>query len=192
MKKEYATLRRKPFLTPIWLTGLTALGALAAFLVVVFLAWRWSTATSTMVVVVRHAEKHLDAGDDPDLTAAGEARAALLARMFGDGAPLGRLDAIFVSPTRRSHETAAPLATKLGLTPIEGPQDDIASLARLVVRGRQGERVLIVAHSDTIPQIVTTLADLKDVPPIGDDEYGTMYIVTLPRIGHANVLRLSY
>lgn len=189
VKKEYATLRRKPFLTPVWLA---ALGALAAFLVVVFMAWNWITATSTMVVVVRHAEKRLDAGDDPDLNAAGEARAALLARMFGDGAPLGRLDAIFVSHTRRSHETAAPLEKRLGLTATEGPQDDVASLTRLVMRGHQGGRVLIVAHSDTVPQIIATLADLKSVPPIGDDEYGTMYVVTVPRIGHANVLRLSY
>jgi hypothetical protein len=30
------------------------------------------------------------------------------------------------------------------------------------------------------------------IPEIGDQEYGTMYIVTVPRIGHANLLRLNY
>ncbi len=186
MKKEYAKLRRKPFLTPIWLA------AMAAIVVVSFTVWLWGTATSTTVVLVRHAEKQLNAGDDPNLTPIGEARAALLARMFGDRAPLGRLDAIYVSPTRRSHQTAAPLATRLGIQVTEGPEDDIKQLARMVLREHQGGRVLIVGHSNTVPGLVERFAGEGKVPDIGDDEYGTMYIVTVPRIGHANVLRLSY
>ena len=47
------------------------------------------------------------------------------------------------------------------------------------------------ATVDTVPQIVAALSDAK-VPEIGDREYGTMYIVTVPRIGHANLLRLNY
>jgi hypothetical protein len=30
------------------------------------------------------------------------------------------------------------------------------------------------------------------VPEIRAEEYGTMYIVTVPRIGHPNLLRLNY
>lgn len=186
MKKEYATLRRKPFLTPIWLA------ALAALVVVSFTVWLWGTATSTTVVLVRHAEKQLNAGEDPSLTAVGETRATLLARMFGDRGGLGRLDAIYVSPTKRSHETAAPLAARLKLTPIEGPEDEPKVLARRVLREHQGERVLIVAHSNTIPAIVEALSGTSPVAPIGDDEYGTIYIVTVPRIGHSSLLRLTY
>jgi 2,3-bisphosphoglycerate-dependent phosphoglycerate mutase len=186
MKKEYATLRRKPFLTPIWLA------ALAALVVVSFTVWLWGTATSTTVVLVRHAEKQLNAGDDPVLTPAGEARAALLARMFGDRVALGGLDAIYVSPTRRSHQTAAPLAARLKLQVTEGPEDDVKLLSRQVLRDHQGGRVLIVGHSNTIPGLVERLSGEGKVPEIGDDEYGTMYIVTVPRIGHANVLRLTY
>ena len=61
---------------------------------------------------------------DPPLTEAGEARAALLARMFGDARLAGNIDAIYVSPAQRSRLTAAPLAARLGLTPVVAPADD--------------------------------------------------------------------
>ena len=186
MKKEYATLRRKPFLTPIWLA------ALAAFVVVTFMVWLWGTATSTTVVLVRHAEKQLNSGEDPHLTAAGEARAALLARMFGDISGLGRLQAIYVSPTNRSRETAAPLAAKLKLAITVGPQDAPKVLVRQILREHQGGRVLVVGHSNTIPQMVAALSGAQSVPLIFDEEYATMYIVNVPRVGHASVLRLTY
>jgi hypothetical protein len=50
--------------------------------------------------------------------------------------------------------------------------------------------VLVVAHSDTVPDIVEKLAPGTSIPPIGDQEYGTVYIVAVPRIGAATVLRL--
>jgi broad specificity phosphatase PhoE len=186
MKKEYATLRRKPFLTPIWLA------ALAALVVASFTMWLWGTATSTTVVLIRHAEKQFNGGVDPVLSEAGEARAALLARMFGDNARLGRLDAIYVSPTRRSAETAAPLAARLKIAVTVGPENDPKLVARRVLREHQGGHVLIVAHSNTIPEIVEALSGNGAVPPIEDEEYGTMYVVTVPRIGRASILRLSY
>ena len=61
-----------------------------------------------------------------------------------------------------------------------------------VLREHAGGRVLIVGHSDTVPKIVARLSGNPNVPEIGDREYGTMYIVSVPRIGHANLLRLSY
>lgn len=186
MKKEYATLARKPFLTPIWLA------ALAAFVVATFTIWLWGTATSTTVVLIRHAEKQLNAGDDPPLTAAGEARAALLARMFGADAGIGRLDAIYVSPTRRSQQTAAPLASQTRLAVTMGPENNPKALARRVLREHQGGHVLVVGHSNTVPQIVQALSGVGPIAPIQDGEYGTMYIVTVPRIGRSSVLRLNY
>jgi broad specificity phosphatase PhoE len=186
MKKEYATLRRKPFLTPIWLT------ALGAFVAGIFAIWLWGTATSTTVVLIRHAEKQLSGGEDPALSEAGEARAAQLARMFGSHAPFGRLDAIYVTPTRRSQETAGPLAARLKIAVTVGPENDPKLLARRILREHQGGHVLVVGHSNTIPQIVEALSGVGTLPPIEDEEYGTMYIVTVPRIGRASMLRLSY
>jgi len=104
---------------------------------------------------VRHAETESSVGIvDPPLSAAGEARAALLARMFGDPNVLGHVDAIYVSPALRNRLTAAPLAARLGITETVAPADDPRGLARRVLREHSGGRILIVGHSDTVPQIV--------------------------------------
>ena len=190
MKRDHVSFQRRPFLTPIWLTAIAAVVALG---LVVFAAWVWQTAGSTTVIVVRHAEKDLSASvTDPPLSAAGEARAALLARMFGDAKASGHVDAIYVSPALRNRLTAAPLAARLGISETVAPADDPRGLARRALHEHAGGRVLIVGHSDTVPRIVEALSGNSNIPEIGDQEYGTMYIVAVPRIGHANLLRLSY
>jgi phosphohistidine phosphatase SixA len=188
MTRNNAQLQHRPFLMPIWLS------VLAALVVMCFLGfevWIWATADSTTIIVVRHAEKELGSGDPP-LSSAGQARAELLAGMFGDVRAPGHIDAIYVSPTVRSQMTAAPLAARLGLTPIVAPPHDARSLARRVLHEHSGGRVLVVGHSDTVPEIVKSLTGAKGLPPIGEAEYGTMYIVTAPRVGRADFLRLSY
>ena len=204
MKKDHVRLQRRPFLMPIWL------GALAAAVVLSFASWLWGRADSTTVILIRHAEQETGAGvatpgvatpggdppggdppgGDPPLSAAGQARAALLAHMFADPGP-GRINAIYVTAPLRNRMTAAPLAAALGITPavVAGDPRD---LARRALREHSGGRILIVGHADTMPQIVATLAGVAGVPPIGPLEYGTMYIVTVPRLGRANLLRVDY
>jgi broad specificity phosphatase PhoE len=190
MKKAHVSFQRRPFLTPIWLTAIAAVIVLGF---AVFAAWVWGTAGSTTVIVVRHAEKDLSVSvTDPPLSAAGEARAALLARMFGDAKVLGHVDAIYVSPALRNRLTAAPLAARLGISPTVAATDDTRALARRALHEHAGGRVLIVGHSDTVPRLVAALSGETKIPEIGDQEYGTMYIVSVPRIGHANLLRLNY
>jgi len=192
MKRDHVTFQRRPFLTPIWLTAIAAVLALSPM---IFAAWVWATATagSTTVIVIRHAEKDLTvSATDPPLTPAGEARAARLAGMFGDAQGLGHVDAIYVSPALRNRLTAGPLSARLGLPAVVAPADDPQGLARRVLREHTGGTVLIIGHSDTVPQIVAALSGNSKIPELGDQEYGTMYVVTVPRIGHAKVLRLSY
>ena len=189
MTRDHASLQRRPFLTPIWLT---VLGALLGAALLVCVVWVWGTADSTMVIVIRHAEKRLDAGADPPLTPAGEARAAALSRMFGEAGAPGHIDAIYVSAALRNRLTAAPLAARLGLVPVVVPADDARGLARRVLHEHGGGRVLVFGHSDTVPDIVAALGGGAHLPPLGDSEYGTMYIVSVPRIGRANLLRIDY
>jgi len=190
MTRDHVTFQRRPFLTPIWLTALAAVLALSF---AIFAAWVWGTASSTTVIVIRHAEKDLSVSKtDPPLTPAGQARAEQLAQMFGDAKNLGHVDAIYVSPALRNRLTAAPLAKRLGITATIVPADDPKGLARKALREHTGGRVLIIGHTDTVPQIVAALSDNSAIPEIGDEEYGTMYIVTVPRIGDANLLRLHY
>jgi broad specificity phosphatase PhoE len=188
MPRDHASLQRQPFLIPIWLT---VAGGLLAMSILTCVVWVWATADSTTVIVVRHAEKALDGGADPPLTPAGEARAASLARMFGDVPKNMRIDAIYVSAALRNRLTAAPLAARLELVPVVAPPDP-RGLARRVLREHAGGRVLIVGHSDTVPDIVEALSGVEDVPPMGDQEYDTLYLVSVPRIGRANLLRVHY
>jgi broad specificity phosphatase PhoE len=176
-------------MTPIWLS---ALAVFIVFGLAIFGIWVWGTADSTTVIVIRHAEKDQGNPVDPPLSAAGEARAALLARIFGDPKDPGRIDAIYISSALRNRLTAAPLAAALGLAPIVAPTDDPKGLARRVLREHGGGRVMIVGHLDTVPAVVSALAERSDIPKIEEQDYGVMYIVTVPRIGHANLLRLNY
>ena len=64
---------------------------------------------------VRHAEKALGTIEDPPLSPEGEQRSERLAQMFGERDGAGHLDAIYVTNTRRTQQTAAPLAARLHL-----------------------------------------------------------------------------
>lgn len=186
IKKTTSEMKHKAFLTPVWLAGWSALAVFA------IAAWLWNSANTTTVIVIRHAEKVNTGSPDPPLSAEGEARAALLARLFGSAESTTRIDAIYLSPLVRNRMTGAPLAHALGLTPIEVAPDDPHALARRALRENPGGRVLIIGHSDTVPAIVAALSGNTNIAPIGEREFDRMYIVTVPGIGRANVLRLSY
>ncbi len=95
--------------------------------------------------------------------------------------------------TRRTQQTAAGLAQRLGLKPeVVDAKTDSKELARRALRENRGGRALIVGHSNTVPEIVAALAHVENVPPMGDEEFDTIYVVTVPTIGKASVLRLKY
>jgi broad specificity phosphatase PhoE len=181
------SLQRKPFWAPL---GLAAASALAAALAMALLAWLLVTAKSTTVIVVREAEMAADGATDPVLSAAGQARADLLARMFGDARLKDHVDVIYVSPTQVTQATARPLAARLGTIPVVVSQDDARTLARRVLRGHRGGRVLVVARGNAARDLAAALSGVADIPLATD--FGTLYIVTVPRIGHANLLSVEY
>ena len=74
-------------------------------------------ASAQAVFVVRHAEKASETERDPVLSAAGEARAAALDSALADV----RIAAIIVTPYHRTRATAAVVARRHGITPIEVP-----------------------------------------------------------------------
>jgi hypothetical protein len=119
--------------------------------------------------VTRHLQKA--EGADPALTPQGRACAVRLAeRLAGES-----IGAIYVSSTRRARETAAPLAERLGETPLEyDPRDTPALVARL---RQEGGRVLVVGHSNTVPDIVAGLGGARPAA-IADDRYGDLWLVS--------------
>ncbi len=184
MRKEYASLRRRPFLAPVWLAALAGLFALAAAI------WLLSAASTTTVLVMRHAEKAATPPDDPPLSAQGEARAQALAGLFGNGPEGMRVDAIIVSEYRRSQETVRPLANRLGVPVIVIPAGEPERAAERALEEFRGGRVLIIGHGNTVPALVGALGG-GEVPPIAEDEHGTLYLVAVPRFSRAAVTRLD-
>jgi broad specificity phosphatase PhoE len=185
MHAPVVTRHRRPFLAPFWVMWLLFFFLVAA----AFGAYR--SATTTTIVLVRHAEKEMSTIADPPLAAAGERRAERLAQMFGDVRGMGSIDAIYVTDTLRAQQTAAGLASRLGLKPTILPGADVEGVAKRVLRDHRGGRALIVGHSNTVPAIVRKLSGMS-VPEIPDDEYDNVYIVTVPSFGRSSVLRLKY
>lgn len=119
-------------------------------------------APATTIYIVRHAEK-ADTSRDPELSEAGRARARTLAHVLTDAG----LDAIFVTDTHRSRQTAAPIAAATGLTPTQYDARDAAALAATIAADHAGQQVLVVGHSNTLDDIaaafgITGLADLEE------------------------------
>ena len=125
-----------------------------------------------VVVVVRHAEKAASDGKDPDLSPAGRARAEALARILKDSS----IAAIFTTEFKRTQETAAPTATSTLVTPTVVAAKDIA-LRRLDAKESHGN-ALVVAHGNTIPDIVKALG-IDMVIQIPEDDYTELLVVTL-------------
>ena len=134
---------------------------LAALLMLAGCATTARAPSEPLYYVMRHL--HTPAGErDPDLTAEGQRQTASLA-----GALRERPRIIYVSSFRRTQQTAAPLAAALGLNPIVyDPADTPALLARV----RQGPfPVLIVGHSNTVPDIVAGLGGERPAPLVHED-----------------------
>src|SRR5437763_4117824 len=146
---------------------------MAVLLVVAFVACARQPAT---VLIVRHAEKAANAGRDPDLSAAGVARANALAAV----AQHAGVEAAYVTQFKRTRETAAPLHVPMIVVPVNlnAPGDYPQRLARAIGSHKV---VLVVSHSNVIPALIDELAHVK-VPPLADAEYDRLYIVTGSRV----------
>jgi len=147
-------------------------------------------AADTMIIVVRHAEKATDDPKDPGLSEQGSARASALAEVLKDS----NLKAVYSTQYKRTQLTGAPAAAMNGLQvqAIEiNKQNDktyVADLIRKIKKEHNGQTVLIVGHSNTVPEIVKYLTG-KDVAPIGENEFDRIYVITLgktPRLVSAS------
>lgn len=121
------------------------------------------------VYVVRHFDT--PAGErDPDLTARGRSRAEALARWFADR----RLSAIYVTPFKRTNQTAAPVAATKGITPRNYDWQQVDAFVAQI-RAERGP-VLVVGHSNTVPETVARLGGERP-GPISHDDFGDLWIV---------------
>lgn len=127
----------------------------------------------TTIYLVRHAEKQ--AGPDPDLTVVGRARAEILSQELQDASLTG----IWSTDTRRTVETAKPTSKRTGL-PVQiydaGQQAAFAGQLKATPGA-----MLVVGHSNTIPDLVGLLGGKPGAPIVEADEYDRLYVVTVTK-----------
>lgn len=138
-----------------------------------------SVAEAQMVIVVRHAERAdagaaagnaMTAAPDPELSAAGKARAQALAAMLKDAG----VTAIYTTEFRRTKDTAVPLAEALKITSeVVSARDQAALIAK--IKAHASGAVLVVGHSNTVPAIIKALGG-ADVT-VGESEYDSLFFV---------------
>ncbi|WP_444937832.1 SixA phosphatase family protein [Microbulbifer sp. JMSA002] len=146
-----------------------------------------SQTNSQVIYLVRHGEKELgpNAGKDPQLAKAGKARAEQLARILKGV----EIDAVYSTDFTRTRETARPLAEQRGL-PVQSY--DYRKLKEFAVDLDQaGDRILVVGHSNTTPEMVALLGGEQGAPIRESNEYDRLYIVIRDR-GQVTTLLQRY
>ncbi|HEY2115301.1 MAG TPA: phosphoglycerate mutase family protein [Candidatus Angelobacter sp.] len=137
------------------------------------------------VFLVRHAEKASATGDAP-LSPEGQKRADCLAGALKDAG----IKQIYVTDTLRTQQTAAPLAKALKITPKILPAKDPNTLIKnLIYSG--GGNILVVGHSDTVPFVIARMQG-GTVPPIGENEYDRLFVMTIAEAAGMPAATLHY
>ena len=129
-------------------------------------------AADPKILLVRHAEKADEAAaksKDPALSKAGQARAERLAVLLKDAG----VSSVFVTEARRTQQTAEPLCRAANIKPQVVPAGDTAAL--LAKLKETDGTVLVVAHSNTIPEIIKGLG-VADAVSVGENEYDNLFI----------------
>ena len=150
------------------------------------------------VFLIRHAEREDEPRQDPPLKKEGVARSQELARLLSNAG----IKSIYTSQFARTKLTAEPLASKLGLTaasislksnPTNPRQIAEESTAEVVnkIMERPGENVLVVGHSNSIPDVIKMLGG-DVVPTIDERTFDDLFIVTVYAKGKAKVTHMKY
>ena len=153
--------------------------------------WPALAAAQEVVFLVRHAEKEVDSDEQGvGLSKAGHARAEHLASLLREAG----VTAIYSSATRRTRQTAEPLAKMLGLKPktyeVTRMMDQY-DFSGLIKDLRQERVALVVGHANTVPE---TIRQLGYQPPveITPTEFDNLFILIPQKEGPPRLIRLRY
>ena len=147
----------------------------------------------TTVIVVRHAEQTDPQAVDPPLSEVGAARAKALAAALANSG----VQAVYVTQYKRTQDTAAPAAALLHVSVTEVPVEKATlaeygpMLAKRLLTEHPGGIVLVVGHSNTVPNIVEALTKVK-IGAIGAMEFDRFIVVTAGPTGCSHALEAQY
>ncbi len=101
------------------------------------------------------------------------------------------LKAVYATEFERTQQTAAPTAAAHGLKTAVLPSEDPAGLVKLLRALPADEDVLVVGHSDTIPDILAGLG-VSTRTALAPNDYDNLFVVTPRASGEPQYLRLHY
>lgn len=148
---------------------------------------------ATTIVIVRHAEKGTDDPRDPSLSETGQARAKALASALENA----EVSAIYSTQYKRTKETGEALAKqrKLEVTVRPVTAANAAtyteSLVREILDKQAGKTVVIVGHSNTVPELVKAFSG-KVVAQLTEEEYDKLFLLVRPTSGPAKLFQTRY
>jgi broad specificity phosphatase PhoE len=145
-----------------------------------------SARAQEVVYLVRHAER-VDQSSDSPLSAAGEARAQRLATALRDAG----LTRIFTTELQRTVQTAAPIAAAAQISATAVPAGSVDRLVSTLQSLGSHDRVLVVGHSNTLPNILTGLGVAASVA-IADSEFDNLFVVVSHPGAAPTFLRIRY
>jgi 2,3-bisphosphoglycerate-dependent phosphoglycerate mutase len=127
---------------------------------------------TTTYYFIRHAEK-VDNSKNPDLSIIGLERAKLWNEIFSEI----NIDAIYSTDFKRTLQTVTPIANSKKVTIINYSPKSLD--IELFKKNTLGKKVLVVGHSNTIPNFVNQIINKKIYNDMDDVTFGNLYIVTL-------------
>ena len=138
-----------------------------------------------IIFLVRHADR---SGNDDVLSDAGKQRAQTLMHVLEQV----QLDAIFSTDYARTRETVKPLARgqKLDIN-IYDPAD-LNGLIATIQSQYAGGRVLVVGHSNTIPQTINALGVQPALENLDHGAYDDLFMVILKEGAGPTLVPLQY
>ena len=150
-------------------------------------------AAGTTLVVVRHAEKAKVPAEDPVLTETGMKRAEIFATMLDSA----RVSAIYTTQFARNMQTAMPVAQRQGISPTVLPitsskvTEYAQALQRDIALNHPGTTVVVVAHSNTIDDIILAFGG-PDIGDLREDDYNRIFILSVGNSGEASVIQAAF
>ncbi len=130
---------------------------------------------TTTYFLIRHSEKVREnpADKNPDLNERGFLRAENWLKVLQHIS----FDAIYSTDFKRTLNTITPISKKLNLVPIMYNPSKV-DFGQFQIEN-EGKNVLIVGHSNTIPQFVNGLIHQQKYQEMDDNEFSHLYIVTV-------------
>jgi 2,3-bisphosphoglycerate-dependent phosphoglycerate mutase len=138
---------------------------------------------TTVFFIIRHSEKDTAGGTNADLNAIGRGRAVTFPKIFRKI----HLAKIYSTDKPRTKNTARPIANakKRPVDIYDAKQQK--ELLEKLVKDHKGDKILLVGHSNTVPQLVNILRGNEDEKEFSESDYSRLYIVTVKKIGDAQV-----